>query len=79
MTFFQKLMQEQASEPWGVEAWFTDHPLTQDRIADVKAMIAKLPAEQLRRLAVNAPAFQEFKGRVKSLPAPPPSTATKTP
>src|SRR5581483_11767775 len=43
VSFFQKLIDQQQSEPSVLEAWFSDHPLTQDRIADVEGMIKQIP------------------------------------
>lgn len=72
VTMFQKLLsmeQGQAQPP----AWLSDHPLTQDRISDVQAIIAKtVPPEVLRTLTTDTRAFHDFKNRVAQLPPPPP-------
>jgi len=78
VSFFQKLMAEQQSEPSGVEAWFTDHPLTADRIKDVQGMIAQLDQAQLAKLTTDTQQFQDFKRRVHALPAPPPQAKQTT-
>jgi predicted Zn-dependent protease len=80
VSFFQKLMAEQTSQPSAVDAWFSDHPLTQDRIADVQRLIdAKDPAI-LRSLTEDAKSFHDFKNRVHGLPpGPKPKTTTTTP
>ena len=75
-SFFQKLMAEEKGGGSPVDAWFSDHPLTQDRIADIQKLIdAKDPAI-LRTLAEDNGAFHEFKDRVHALP---PGPKPKTP
>lgn len=74
VSFFQKLVEmEQQSGGSAPPAWFSDHPLTQDRIADVQNLINQLPPATLGTLTDDTRAFQEFKARLMSLPpAPPP-------
>ena len=73
-SFFQKLVDlEQQSGGAAPPAWFSDHPLTQDRIADIQSMVNQLPPATLGTLTEDTKAFQEFKARVMALPpAPPP-------
>ena len=52
-------------------AWFATHPLEEDRIVDVKALIATYDAATLRTLATDSRNFQSFKTRLKSLPPSP--------
>ncbi len=75
VSFFQKLLEmEQQSGGSQVPGWFSDHPLTQDRIADIQNMINKLPPARLGTLTENTRAFEDFKARVMALPpAPPPA------
>jgi predicted Zn-dependent protease len=75
LTFFQKLLaEEQAQGGSGTTApWFADHPGTEDRIADIKRMLAKVPAAQLAKLQTDSPAFQSMKRRLAQLPPAPPS------
>lgn len=77
VTFFGKLMAADKGGGSPVDAWFSDHPLTQDRIADVQRLIdAKDPA-LLRTLTEDTRAFQTFKERVHALPpGPKPKAAT---
>jgi predicted Zn-dependent protease len=74
LTFFQKLLAEEGSGgSGGVNAWFADHPGTQDRIADIQRMLDAVPAAQLSSLRSDSPQFQQMKRRVAQLPpAPPP-------
>ena len=74
LTFFQKLLAEEGSSgSGGVNAWFADHPGTQDRIADIERMLAAVPASQLASLRTDSPGFQQMKRRLAQLPpAPPP-------
>ena len=73
LTFFQKLLAEeqQSGGNSAVSSWFSDHPGTQDRIDDIKRMLAQVPQSTLRTLTTDTPAFQQMKRRVMSLlPAP---------
>ncbi len=71
VTFFQKLLEDQQRRPSTVEQWFSTHPLTQDRIENVRAEIARVPQSQLRNLTVNTEQFEAFQARVRSYPPPP--------
>jgi predicted Zn-dependent protease len=70
LTFFQKLLAEEGSG--GASAWFSDHPGTQDRIADIERMLAAVPASELAKLRTDSPQFQQMKRRLAQLPAAPP-------
>ena len=74
VSFFQKLVQmEQESGGSTAPAWFSDHPLTQDRIADIQSMVNQLPSSALGTLTEDTRAFEDFKARIMALPpAPPP-------
>jgi predicted Zn-dependent protease len=72
LTFFQKLLaEEQSNGSGGASAWFSDHPGTQDRIADIQRMLAAVPASQLTSLRTDSPQFQQMKQRLAQLPAAP--------
>lgn len=77
LTFFQKLLAEEQQSGSGsaVDSWFSDHPGTQDRIADIQRMLAQVPASTLRTLTTDTPAFQQMKRRVMSLPPAPKQAA----
>ncbi len=74
VSFFQKLLDmERESGGSSVPAWFSDHPLTQDRIADIQKLLDQLPPARLGTLTEDTRAFQDFKARIAALPpAPPP-------
>jgi len=73
LTFFQKLLaDEKSGGSGGVNAWFADHPGTQDRIADVQRMLNAVPASQLSSLRSDSPQFRQAKQRLAQLPAAPP-------
>jgi predicted Zn-dependent protease len=78
VSFFQKLMAEEKGGGSPVDAWFSDHPLTEDRIADIQKLIdAKDPAI-LRTLTEDTKAYHDFKDRVHALPpGPKPKAATQ--
>lgn len=72
LTFFQKLLAEEGSGgSGGVNAWFADHPGTQDRIADIQRMLDATPASQLASLRSDSPQFQAMKRRLAQLPPAP--------
>ena len=78
LSFFQKLLaEEQQSNNSNVSSWFSDHPGTQDRIADIQRMLAQVPASQLRSLTTDTQAFQSMKRRVMSLPPAPKQAASQ--
>jgi predicted Zn-dependent protease len=68
---FEKLLAERQSSPGALDAWFADHPLEEDRIAATRAQIAKYPPAVIQTLSSDSRAFQDFKARVRSLPAAP--------
>lgn len=68
---FEKLLAERQTQPGALDAWFADHPLEESRIADTRAQIAKYNPAVIRTLTSDSKAFQDFKARVKSLPAAP--------
>jgi predicted Zn-dependent protease len=72
-TFFQKLLAEEQQSGSGgnAAAWFSDHPGTQDRIADIQRMLNQVPAATLNSLATNESGFNTMKARLAQLaPAP---------
>jgi predicted Zn-dependent protease len=73
VTMFEKLLAERQSRPSALETWFTDHPLEEDRIQASRDEIAKINPAIIRTLVGNTQAFNDFKARVHSLPAPPPA------
>jgi predicted Zn-dependent protease len=78
LSFFQKLLaEEQQSNNSNVSSWFSDHPGTQDRIADIQRMLAQVPQSQLRSLTTDTQAFQAMKRRVMSLPPAPKQAASQ--
>jgi predicted Zn-dependent protease len=68
---FEKLLAERKTKPTGLDAWFTDHPLEEDRVAATRSEIASYNPAILRGLTSNTQAFNDFKARVRTLPAPP--------
>lgn len=68
---FQKLLNERQSQPSALDAWFTDHPLEESRIAATREQISRINPAIIRTLTTNTTAFNDFKARVRSLPAPP--------
>jgi predicted Zn-dependent protease len=61
--FFGKLARLQKSRPSKVGQFFSDHPLTQERIQNVAAEIAHLPRHAA--LIRDNPQYQQFRARFK--------------
>ena len=72
LTLFQKLLaEEQQSGGGNASAWFSDHPGTTDRIADMQRMLNATPASTLNGLSSNDAGFASMKARLARLaPAP---------
>ena len=71
---FRILLDERASSPSSVSAWFATHPLEEDRIKQTEARIATINPAILSGLTKDSQSFQAFKQRVRSLPPPPAPT-----
>jgi predicted Zn-dependent protease len=72
LTLFNKLLaEEQSSGNGNVAAWFSDHPGTSDRIADIQRMLNQTSASTLNGLQTNDANFSTMKSRLARLgPAP---------
>jgi len=71
ITMFEKLKERYKREPNRLEKLFLTHPPTDERIQDLKALLAQTTLPQGLRL--NTPEFEEIKNRVTELyPAPQP-------
>lgn len=72
LTFFEKLVaEEQGANGGPVASWFSDHPGTQDRIADVRRLLAQVPPAQLDSMERDSRDFQAMKQALAQLPAAP--------
>lgn len=71
LTFFQKLLAEEQQGGGAASSWFSDHPGTQDRIADIQRMLSE-SGSRLSRLRTDSQAYQSMKRRLAQLPAAPP-------
>ena len=69
-TFFEELLSMQQRQPSRVEQWFSTHPTTQERVNNTRAIIARTPGATGGNLTTDTRAFQSFRSRVTSLPAP---------
>jgi beta-barrel assembly-enhancing protease len=68
---FEILLAEAQRSPGAVAGWFSTHPGAEERAARTRQLVSQLPANQLSAMTADSPAFQSFKRRVQSLPAPP--------
>ncbi len=69
---FEKLLAERRTAPSGLDTWFTDHPLEEDRIQATRDQVAKVNPIIIRTLTSNTPGFEDFKAHVHALPYPAP-------
>ena len=71
-TFFFELLAERQRSPSTIEQWFSTHPLTEERIEDVRAEIARVPSGTLSRLQENSSQYTAVKADLRNFRAPPP-------
>jgi predicted Zn-dependent protease len=71
LTFFEKLLAEEKRGNSAVSSWFSDHPGTEDRIADIQGLLSQVPASKLNALRSDSRAFQSMKARLSQLPPAP--------
>jgi beta-barrel assembly-enhancing protease len=69
-TFFAKLLDDQQRQPARVEQWFMTHPLAQDRLENTRGFVQQIPAQQRQQMTTNTQDYQQFKQRLRQLPAP---------
>ena len=60
---FEKLLAERQTKPGGLDTWFTDHPLEEDRVAASRAQIAQVNPAIIRTLTSNTQAFNDFRAQ----------------
>ena len=66
-TFFEELMAENRRNPSRVEQWFSTHPMSQERVANTRAIIQATPGSNNANLTTDTRDFQSFRARVRSL------------
>ncbi len=72
VTFFQKLMNMQRSQPGAIEQFFATHPTDQQRIQMSQQLInQQVPRATRARLITNTTGFNNFRARMARYPAPP--------
>jgi beta-barrel assembly-enhancing protease len=71
LTFFERLLADEQRQHGIVLPWFADHPGTQDRVAEVQRMLARLPPGVENGLRTDSPEFQAMQRQLASLPAAP--------
>jgi beta-barrel assembly-enhancing protease len=70
-TMFEKLLQERQRQPSAMDTWFATHPLEEERIQRARDKVSQLNPAIVRTLVSNTQAFNDFRARVRTLPAPP--------
>jgi predicted Zn-dependent protease len=66
VTMFQELAQMRQSSPGLLDAWFSTHPMPEDRAEYVATRIGQIPPSALRGLAMNASWFSQLQRIVAS-------------
>lgn len=69
--FFETLQEMRERRPNALEALFTSHPLTEDRVEHVRRIIDRLPADSLRGLRTSSEQYRTMKEALERLPPPP--------
>jgi beta-barrel assembly-enhancing protease len=67
VTMFQRLLSENGSRPGTLTQYFSTHPLTQERIANVQAQINATPEARSSALRTDTREFQAFRARVRTI------------
>jgi len=70
VTMFEKLIAERKQGRSAVAGFFATHPGEEERIVAVQANINRIPAATLRGLTTNTTNYNNFRSRIRSLPAP---------
>jgi len=70
VTMFEKLIAERKQGRSAVAGFFATHPGEEDRIVAAQAVINQVPAATLRNLTTNTTNYNNFRSRIRSLPAP---------
>ena len=65
---FEILLEERNRRPDAVSAWFSTHPMEEERIENARKAIATYSASRLAGLTRDTRQYQEFKRRLGSLP-----------
>jgi len=72
ITFFEKLQAKEKKKPGTLSKIFSSHPMNEDRIKEVRALVARFPARGEYQLSTSE--FKDMKSRVLALSASHPST-----
>ena len=70
-SMFRILMRERQSNPSAVDAFFSSHPIEENRVAETEAEITKLDPNVVRTTTRDTRSFQAFKTRLGTLPRTP--------
>jgi len=71
LRFFETLEEMRERRPNALEALFTSHPLTEDRIERVRRIIDRIPPDSLRGLRTDSDRYRTMKRSLQELPPPP--------
>ena len=71
LRFFETLEEMRERRPNALEALFTSHPLTEDRIERVRRIIDRIPPDSLSGLRTDSDRYRTMKRSLEELPPPP--------
>ena len=71
-TFFEELLDQQRTQPGGVEQWFSTHPTSDERVRNTRALIAAAGPANGRPVR-DTPEYQALRERLASSPVGPPA------
>jgi predicted Zn-dependent protease len=77
-SFFEKLLEQQKTQPSAVESFFSTHPTDASRVAATRKQIASLGLKPSQNLIRDTPEFHAIQTRTRALPAPPKHDSTGT-
>ena len=70
-SMFRKLLDERQRSPGALDTWFATHPVEEERIQNAQAKVGTINPAIIRTLTTNTQSFNDFRARVRTLPAPP--------
>jgi predicted Zn-dependent protease len=72
-TMFRTLLEERERNPTLFDTFFGSHPVEESRVQTTDSLVAAIPADSLKGVESDSPAYQRFRSRLKALPPSPPA------
>lgn len=71
LSFLRTMLDSREDRPGTLESLFASHPLTEERIASVRAMLDRIPPERFAGLRDDTSQYHELKEALSQYPPPP--------